>query len=105
VHEVPGAQPPLLALDEQQALAAQDEEVLLRPLAVVEAERLPRFEDVQVQAELPEAALALEVAVEAERAGVVPAALRGVEDEPAVAVGDQAVLGLPRHDLGDVHRR
>ena len=49
VHEVPGAQLPLLALDEQQALAGEHEEALLRPLAVVEAERLARLEHVQVQ--------------------------------------------------------
>ena len=63
------------ALDEQQALAGEHEEVLLRPLAVVVADRLARLEHVQVQPELLEAALALEVAVEAEGAGVAPAAL------------------------------
>jgi hypothetical protein len=37
VEEVPGLEPALLPLDEQQALAGEDEEVLLCPLSVVEA--------------------------------------------------------------------
>src|SRR4051794_18001430 len=105
VPEFPGRQPPLLALDEQQALAREHEEVLLRPLAVVVAERLARLEHVQVQPELPEAAFALEVAVEPEVPRVVPPAVGRVGDEPPVAVRDQTVLGLPRHDLRDAHRR
>src|SRR4051794_22620585 len=41
VHEVPGLQPPLLAFDEEDALAGEDEEVLLVGLAMVTAARLP----------------------------------------------------------------
>ena len=47
---------PLLALDDQQAFAGEDEEVLLRLLAVVHAARLARAQDADVDAELAEAA-------------------------------------------------
>src|SRR5438093_7969346 len=104
MEEVPGTQTSLLALDEQQALAGEDEEPFLRPLAVVEADRLTRLEDADVDPELAEPALALEVAVEAEMARIAPAALSGVDHEPAVAVGYEAVLRLPQGNLRDRHR-
>ena len=44
VEEVPRAERALLALDEQQALAGENEEVLLGLLFVVEAVRLTRLE-------------------------------------------------------------
>jgi hypothetical protein len=53
------------------------------------------LEDVEVDAELRETPLALEVAVEAKRAGIPPAGLARVDDEPAVAVVDAPVLRLP----------
>ena len=51
MEEVPRLQLPLLALDDQEALAGQHEEVLLRVLAVVEAHRLPGRQDVEVDPE------------------------------------------------------
>src|SRR5919206_5077115 len=104
VDEVPGAERQLPALDEQQALAREHEEVLLRPLPVVEADRLAGLEHVQVDPELPEAALALEVAVVAEPAGLAPAALGRVDHEPAVAVGDETVPRLAQRHLRNAHR-
>ena len=44
VHEVPRAQLPLLAFDQQHALSRQHEEVLLQRLGVIEPARLPRLE-------------------------------------------------------------
>jgi hypothetical protein len=41
VHEVPGLQRPLLALDQQQALTGENEKILLLILAVVEAAGCP----------------------------------------------------------------
>ena len=43
VDEIPRLQAPFLALDHEHALAGDDEEVLLRPLAVVHAGRLARL--------------------------------------------------------------
>ena len=43
VEEVPGPQAPFLSFDQQQALPGEDQEVLLRLLAVVEAVRLSRL--------------------------------------------------------------
>src|SRR5439155_22449736 len=54
VHEVPGLERPLLALDDQEALSGQDEEVLLVRLAVVAPARLARLEDGDRIAELGE---------------------------------------------------
>src|SRR5262249_6488306 len=74
VDEIPGPQRALLAFDEQQALAGEDQKAFLRALAMVEPERLAGLEDVDVDPELAEGPLALEVAVEAEAPGVEPAA-------------------------------
>src|SRR3954467_5808215 len=52
VHEIPRAQAPLLALHDEQAFAAEHEEVLLIRLAVVHRARLPRLENVEPDAEL-----------------------------------------------------
>jgi hypothetical protein len=41
VQEVPGTEGTLLALDEQEALAAENDEVLLIRLGVVQPARLP----------------------------------------------------------------
>src|SRR4051812_14849276 len=54
VHEAPRAQEPLLALDQQEALARQDEEVLLRVLPVVEPVRLARMKDADADPDLLE---------------------------------------------------
>src|SRR5690242_7277417 len=60
VDEVPLLQGAFLAFDQNQALAAEDEEVLLRVLRVVHAVRLPRVEDLDVDPEVAEPGLALE---------------------------------------------
>ena len=56
MDEVPGPQRPFLALHDQDPLAGQDEEVLLRLLAVVHARRLARLQDADVHPDLLEAA-------------------------------------------------
>src|SRR5439155_18062814 len=83
VEEVPGPELALLAFDEQQAPAHEDEKALLAVLPMVEAHRLPGLKDVEVDAEVRKAALALEVAEGAHRLGVAPADLARVDDEPA----------------------
>ena len=52
MEEVPDAQEALLSLDDQQALAAEDEEVLLVGLAVVHRARLAGLEHVEPDPEL-----------------------------------------------------
>src|SRR6185295_14397487 len=52
VHEVPRAQRALVALDDEQAFAREDEEVLLVALAVVDPARLPRLQDRQRHADV-----------------------------------------------------
>ena len=61
MDEVPLAERALLALDEEERLAREDEEVLLVGLPVVHAERLARAEPEQVDAELAEVRLGLVV--------------------------------------------
>ena len=48
VHKVPRLNPPFLLLNQEQALAREDEEVLLHVFAVVEAVRFAGVEDVNV---------------------------------------------------------
>ena len=85
MHEVPGLEAPLLTLDDQQALAGEDEEVLLRILGVIHAVRLPGSKDPDVETHLIEASLlAVEHRVEAELA-LEPAQVASVDDEPALA--------------------
>src|SRR4029079_9128979 len=103
VDEVPGAQPPLLALDQQQALAAQDQEVLLATLSVVVAVRLSRPQHLDVDAEVREAGPALERDAGAEPLVVHPLGLAGVEDEPALA-GRLAAAGQGRRRGFGHHR-
>ena len=91
VHEVPRFQRSLLAFDDQQALAGEDEEVLLRVLAVVHAVRLPWAEDADADPDLVEAdlvALELRVGIELARE---PACVAHVQDEPALADRPQTV--------------
>ena len=80
---VPLLEPPLLALDDQQALAREDEEALLVILAVVHRHRLPRPDDAEIEAELVEVHATLEVAVHTELAAVEPLHVTDVPDEPA----------------------
>src|SRR4051794_7518063 len=89
VHEVPRFQVPVLALDQEQALAVEDEEVLLVRLAVVAASGLARLEDGDREAELRPAlqVLVLEHAGVAERGARHPVGVADVDDEPALARG------------------
>jgi hypothetical protein len=100
VHVVPRAELAFFVLDDQETAAGHDQEALLGVLLVVVAESLAGLEDVDVEPELAERPLAFEVAVEAERAGVAPASFPGVDDEPAVDVGDESVLRLSKRCLG-----
>jgi hypothetical protein len=90
VEEVPRPEQPLLAVDEQPALAGQDEERLLLRLGVVEAVRLARLQHAQVDAELLElGARVLEPDTRAERLGRPPLGVPHVDDEPAVIRGHE----------------
>jgi hypothetical protein len=91
VEEVPRPEEPLLTLDEQPALPGQHEERLLLRLGVVEAGRLARLQDGEVDAELPELELlALEGALRAARVPRQPHRVPQVHDEPAVGGGCEA---------------
>src|SRR5581483_6807357 len=79
------------------------EEVLLAALAVVHAVSLPRHEHVDAEAELTPLLAAFEVRVLSTCVAVDPRGLPGVEDEPALALRDEALLG--RLHLGFGHRR
>ena len=89
MHEVPGPEPPLLALDEQQALAREHEEVLLVVLAVVHACGLAGLQHADIDPDLREPRLALEPRVGAEVA-LPPERLARVQHEPALALGNEA---------------
>jgi hypothetical protein len=96
MHEVPRLQTAFLAFDEQDALAVEHEEVLLRVLAVVHAVRLTRVQHLDVDPELRKArvVVTLERHRRAECGVVPPAGLAGVDDEPAVAARNESALGL-----------
>ena len=82
-----------LALDQQQALAGEHEEVLRVLLAVVHAGGLAGSQHADVEAEGREARVSpLETRVGAELA-VEPFRLARVEDEPALVGGLEAALG------------
>src|SRR5205823_6886216 len=84
VHEVPLPQRPLLALDDQQRLAGQDEEVFLVGFPVVQPDRLTRREHVETYPDLRELRFALEGQALSPPAAVAPTGLAGVQDEPAL---------------------
>src|SRR4051794_24446201 len=100
MHEVPRAQRPFLALDEQEAFPLEHEEVLLFRLRVVEAVGLAGRQHMQADADLRELRLrALEAALRA--GGLQLAALRrqppgvaDVDDEPAVLDRREAEPGV-----------
>jgi hypothetical protein len=93
-HEIPLPERPLLALDDQEPLAGDHEEVLLICLPVVHAHRLPGLENHEVNAELRKVLLLLEVAELAAAVAVAPARLPRVQDEPTFALRGEAVSGL-----------
>jgi hypothetical protein len=67
MHEVPLPQRPFLALDDQERLAGEHEEVLLTGFPVVHPDRLARPEDEQVDPDLREVRLGFEVRPTCER--------------------------------------
>ena len=94
MHEVPLLQQPLLALDEQQALTGEHEEVLLRVLAVVHRARLAGPQDAEADAELVETPVGrVEGHVVAAAVVVNHVMLARVDDEPAFADRPDARLG------------
>jgi hypothetical protein len=101
VHEVPGTERSLFAFDEQDALAGEHEEVLLRILAVVHGARLAGSQDADADADLVEPrVLRLEGCVEAAAVGLEPGHLAGVEDEPPRPGGADAVRYALERSLG-----
>ena len=93
MHEVPLPQRTLLALDDQQRLAGEHEEVLLVGLPVVHRHGVARFEGDEMDPHLPELGLTLERPVGATPLGGLPGDVTRVEDEPAVPLRDKPVLG------------
>ena len=93
VHEIPLSERALLALDDQQRLPGEHEEVLLIGLPVVHGHRLTRREGDEVDPQLRKLRLTLENAVGASPLPGAPARLARVEDEPAVPRGDESVFG------------
>src|SRR5438105_10329771 len=95
MDEVPGLQRALLALDDQEALAGEDEEVLLVRLAVVSAAGLAGLKDGDRVAELRELHVAaFEDAGRAEGLVGDPGGVADVDDEPALGDGRQSVVQL-----------
>src|SRR5881409_2213392 len=106
MHEVPRAELPLLAFDDQNRLARDDEEVLLVAFPVVHGHRLARLQDERVDAELAGLAPpALEVVSDdtdgTAASGVTPLGLPHVEDVPTLTLRDEPVLGRLELRLGN----
>src|SRR5439155_14665768 len=84
MDEDPGAQPPFLPLDQEQAFAAEDEEVLLRVFPVVLPVRLAGLQDADADPDLLEPfAGRLERRVEAAAVVLEPPRVPRVHHEPA----------------------
>src|ERR671923_2592504 len=89
VDEVPLLQRPLLALDDEERLAGEYEEVLLIGFPVVHRVRLARLEHDEIDAELGEERLRLLVGPAGEKQGLAaavavdPARVARVQDEPS----------------------
>jgi len=103
VEEVALAHRSLLLLDDCGALALQHEEGLGLAFPVVEAVRLAGLEDADVERQVPKARLALEADGRAEAFGAKALRLGEVDDEPALARGDDTGFGLGQLCLGDGH--
>jgi len=100
VNEIPGLHGPLLAFDQQQRLAVENEKVLLLVVTVVPAGRLARLQHADVDSELREALLAFEPGVRAEDA-LEPARFARIEDEPALALGRKAGADALERSFGN----
>ena len=109
VEEVPRLQAPLLVLDDEDALAREDEEVFLDVLRVVLPVRLARGKDVDADPVVLESVGWLEVGPVAALFAFHPARVRQVDDEPARRRGGRALLGLfersPRRSRRETMRR
>src|SRR3954465_9704630 len=110
VEEIPRAQRALLALDEQRALAREDEKVLLLVLGVVAAVGLARRKDVDADSELLELGhRRLERALRARSPlltalGREPHRVAEVDDEPPRPRRGEAGTGLLERRLGHGRR-
>src|SRR4051812_27290596 len=98
MEEVPGSETPLLALDEQPALARQDQERLLICLGVVDA-ALTGLEDSQIDPELREldrrlAVLVREPTRRASRLRREPLGIADVNNEPTLSDGGKPRAGV-----------
>jgi hypothetical protein len=100
VHEVPLPQWPLLALDDQQRLAYEDEEILLIGLPVVHRHLFARGERIETDSNLREVRFAFEAQTLSAPLLVSPGAVTGVQDEPALRGGHKPGLGLFERCLG-----
>ncbi len=94
VHEVPLSEGALFALDDQQRLPGEHEEVLLVCLPVVHRHWLARRKGDEVDANLRKLGLPLEGAECTSASSGTPTRVAGVEDEPAVTLRDEARVGL-----------
>lgn len=94
MDEVPLPQRALLALDDQERLAGEDQEILLVGLPVIHRHRLSRLEHEEVDAELRKLRVALEPAHGSAWAAVEPPRVARVQHEPAFALRHEPVLRL-----------
>jgi hypothetical protein len=99
VHEIPRAQPALLAFHDQQSFARDDEKILLIRLPVIHRHRLARLQYEGIDAELGRVApLALEVVGDdtdsAAALRVPPLGLAHVQDVPTRSGRGEPMLGL-----------
>ena len=102
MHEVPGTQRPLLALDDEERLAGDDEEVLLVASQWYIAIGFARPESHLTLMPSWAKSWSPSRSQNAPRpVDVVPAGVAGVDDVPAVAGRDPPVLGLLELGLWD----
>ena len=94
VDEIPLPQGSLIALDDQQRVAEEDEKILLIGFPVVHPHRLAGSQHEEVDADLREVGLAIERQARAAPVAVEPARLSRVEHEPALPGGHEPGLGL-----------
>jgi hypothetical protein len=103
VHEVPLPQWPLHALDEQQPLTGEHQEILLDILPVVHPNRLTRPEHEQVDPDLGKVRRPLEGERVSTALAVTPSRLAGVHYEPALTAGHESGLGPPQQGFRNRH--
>ena len=102
MHEIPRLEESLPSLDDEQALAGEDKEVLLRLLGVVHAVRLARPEDADADTDFREAGiLAFERGVAPEPVALEPARVANVENKPALTGRAGSVIAVLERSLGN----